>query len=243
LQMTAVGRLPTLNELNSTVKTGLGDRDLAQIAYEKYLAAHPNIATATLATQVSTLVQSTWGSKDPVPASLVQTGVDYISRGGNWVDGLLALVGSPQSLQQLADADGNLTLTQPYLMGESGWRSGPGDDILRGGAGNDRLIGGAGNDSLDGGSGLDIAVLLGKPESFNVTKSMVDGVANLKISHLSTGEQDQLVNIEYLQIGSKYYDLSQSIQTLAISHTVPLTTALVEITGQSLAAQGLTLLS
>ncbi|MBW1615448.1 MAG: hypothetical protein JRJ49_02725, partial [Deltaproteobacteria bacterium] len=73
------------------------------------------------------------------------------------------------------------------------WISGgAGSDTLKGGAGNDIIKGGAGDDTIDGGEGLDIAKYKGTYANYDIVK---DG-EYFKVTDLTTGDADQLKNIE-----------------------------------------------
>ena len=90
-----------------------------------------------------------------------------------------------------------------------------GDDIINGAGGNDILIGGdditianppgvtsplasnnAGNDILDGGAGIDTARFFGLRSEFDFVLD-VDG--NLEVVEIASGEEDLLLNIEFLE--------------------------------------------
>ena len=178
----------------------------------------------------------------PVRRAAVSSGVSFLQNGGSWAECLLYLARASQSTALITDSSGHLQLTQLYTTGETGWSSGAENDILRGGAGNDRLVGGGGNDILDGGAGLDLAVFIGTTASYRVSKATVEGVVQTTLTNIHSGEQDTLSGIEYLQIGSKYYDLSAALAALTEATARPLAEVVIEVTGSQLTAAGVTLL-
>ena len=114
-----------------------------------------------------------------------------------------------------------------------------GDDQLYGGAGNDRLVGGDGNNLLYGGDGIDVAVFAGTLADYRVALT-ADG--QLQIKRAATGETDTLVEVELLQIGSRYYGLAADNPGLEAGQEAALAPFMVELTGQHVAAMGVTLL-
>ncbi len=50
------------------------------------------------------------------------------------------------------------------------------------------------------------------------------------------------VNIEYLQVGSKYYELAAAVIALQADHEQPLTGLVADVIGQYLQSYGVTLL-
>ncbi|MGE0330208.1 MAG: Ig-like domain-containing protein, partial [Ramlibacter sp.] len=241
LVQAVLDRLPTLAELNAFSTAALSEVQLAQLAYNHHVAAHPGIQNASVQAQVRSLVESVWGAGAAADA-LIPVGVDYINAGGNWAEGLLALARNPNSARTVTDAAGNLNLTQVYLSAEAGWSPGSGDDVLRGGEGNDRLVGGSGSDTLDGGAGIDLGVYVGSVIDYVVQKITTGGVTQMRMTNVHSGDQDLLSGVEYLQIGSRYFDAARALDALAEGQSQALAAVTVELTGQQLQAQGVTLL-
>jgi Ca2+-binding RTX toxin-like protein len=77
-------------------------------------------------------------------------------------------------------------------LGDDYIDGGAGIDTLKGGAGNDIIIGGAGDDTIDGGAGLDIAKYKGTYANYDIIKAG----EYFKVTDLTTGDADQLKNIE-----------------------------------------------
>ncbi len=239
LHQAVADRLPTLAEFNHYTALPMSEHDLAGAALNYYVATHAGIATASLETQVRTLVETVWGGT--ASDEIVAIGVRYLTNGGNWADGLLKLAQHDLGIARITGADGSLNLTQIFANNESGWHEGTGSDILRGGDGNDRLVGGGGNDYLDGGTGNDVAVFIGSVKNFTVSKSVVSGTEQLVLTNLLNGEKDTLVNVEYLQIGSKFYGYSSALTALAVGQEVALVGVVTSVSTDQVLAQGVNL--
>jgi hypothetical protein len=224
-------RLPSLAELNALARQDLPVDQLGQLAWTAFSAAHPELSAAGTAAQVRALVQSFWG---PAAATdlMVTAGVAYLEGGGTWADGLLLLARDARATAAITDASGHVNLAQPFDSGELGWQAGSGDDRLFGDAGNDRLVGGGGNDWLDGGSGIDTAVYTGAITDFSVHTQTVDGVLQVVLRNLGSGEIDTLVGIERLEIGAHLYTLSDNLSQLPPLQDTALSTVVVELVGQ-----------
>ena len=81
-----------------------------------------------------------------------------------------------------------------------------GDDMLFGLDGDDVFIGGAGDDNLNGGSGIDLALYTGDAADFTIVNN---GDGTFTVSDMTGAEgTDTLTNIENVQIGSTFIDLS-----------------------------------
>ena len=206
LYRAVLGNLPTLKELNTYSSNGLNDNQLAQLAYTHYLNTHPGIQQQSLTAQVKALVESVWGVNSSSEA-LIPVGVDYISKGGSWAEGLLALVRSSTNTRAVADSNGNLTLTQTYHSSEMGWSSDTGNDTLLGGEGNDVLAGGRGNNLVDGGNGVDMVVLLGAVKDYTFHVNLTNSGAQLVLTEVYGASINTLTAIEGLKVGSHYYAL------------------------------------
>jgi hypothetical protein len=225
-------RLPSLAELNALARQDLPVGQLAQLAWTGFSAAHPELAAASTAAQVRALVQTFWGH-DGATDAVVAAGVAYIEGGGTWADGLLLLARDARATAAITDTSGHLNLAQPYDSGELGWQEGSGDDRLFGEAGNDRLVGGGGNDWLDGGSGTDTAVFTGAVTDFSLHTQTVDGVAQIVLRNLLSGEVDTLVGIEQLEVGAHLYTLSAAVSALPALQETALADVVVELIGQN----------
>ncbi len=230
LYKTATGTLPTLPELNHYAAGELGTAQLAQAAYANFQTLHPELADATLAQQVRSLVTAVWGDSATADALLPEA-LAYIDAGGSFSDGLAYLAQQPAARAHLGDAAGNLPLALPWNGGEMGWAADSGDDVLRGGDGNDRLIGGGGNDLLDGGAGVDTAVWLGGIADFQIRKVMIGGLQTLEWNGPG-GERDTLIDIEHFQIGSHTYEAGPALAQLPVGELRPAADVLIELAGQ-----------
>lgn len=189
-------QLPELSAMNYWATSGKTDLELAQIAYDAY-QQQVGIQPQALEVQVSQLIGHVMGA---VPEGWVTAGVAHLSNGGSWAEVMLFLARQAKQL----DEQGNLTLTRDYLIHETGWSAGGGNDQLFGGAGNDRLVGGSGNNLLDGGEGMDIVEFVGRIEDFSVgLQETALGVIDLVLKNVHTGDINILRNIEAGKIGGE----------------------------------------
>jgi uncharacterized repeat protein (TIGR02059 family) len=230
LHQGVMDRLPSLAELNLYSMLPATEQQLAQLAFDAFRATHAGFDTATVTTQVRTLIQAVWGSGAETEA-LVPVGVQFIGQGGSWADGLLYLVHAPRGRAAIADGQGLLNLAQPYASGEIGWDGDTGADVLRGGEGNDRLVGGGGNDLIDGGAGTDRAVFTGRPEDLTVHAALVEGQQAFVVTGRYGGDVDTLVSIEQWEIGNKVYAPGAAMANLVPGQEYELASLLVELTG------------
>jgi hypothetical protein len=230
LHQGVLDRLPSLAELNLYSTLPATEHQLAQLAFDAFLAMHAGFDSATVTTQVRTLVQAVWGSGADTEA-LVPAGVQFIGQGGSWADGLLYLVNAPRGRAAITDGQGVLNLAQPYASGEIGWDGDTGADVLRGGEGNDRLVGGGGNDLIDGGPGTDRAVFTGRPEDRTVHVAQVEGQQAFVVSGRYGGDIDTLISIEQWEIGNKVYAPTAAMANLVPGQEYELASLLVELTG------------
>jgi uncharacterized repeat protein (TIGR02059 family) len=230
LHQGVLDRLPSLAELNLYSMLPATEQQLAQLAFDAFRAMHAGFDSATVTTQVRTLVQAVWGSGAETEA-LVPAGVQFIGQGGSWADGLLYLVNVPRGRAAITDGQGLLNLTQPYASGEIGWDGDTGADVLRGGEGNDRLVGGGGNDLIDGGPGTDRAVFTGRPEDLTVHATQIEGQQAFVVSGRYGGDIDTLISIEQWEIGNKVYAPSAAMANLVPGQEYELASLLVELTG------------
>jgi hypothetical protein len=193
------GELPSLDELNLFSNSGLTYQALAEIAFSAYQGLIP-VEVQEVASQVEMLFSQVWGA-GVATSEDTQIGVDYILAGGSWSEGLLVLAQHENHVQQIENSQGELLLTEDYILGESGWSEDLSDDRLFGGAGNDILVGGHGSDFLDGGEGHDTAVQLFdlSQYQFRISES---GQLLLDTPSLDLGT-DTLVSIEEIQFGDQ----------------------------------------
>ena len=89
---------------------------------------------------------------------------------------------------------------------------GSGDDVLIGNQYSNQLNGGPGDDSLIGGQGIDTAIY---PENLINYQVQNTGLDQLSVSDLTTGDTDNLSEIEWLQFKD------QTISTALLSNNVP----------------------
>jgi uncharacterized repeat protein (TIGR02059 family) len=230
LHQGVLDRLPSLAELNLYSTLPATEHQLAQLAFDAFRAMHAGFDSATVTTQVRTLVQAVWGSGAETEA-LVPGGVQFIGQGGSWADGLLYLVNAPRGRAAITDGQGVLNLAQPYASGEIGWDGDTGADVLRGGEGNDRLVGGGGNDLIDGGPGTDRAVFTGRPEDRTVHVAQVEGQQAFVVSGRYGGDIDTLISIEQWEIGNKVYAPTAAVANIVPGQEYELSALLVELTG------------
>ena len=92
------------------------------------------------------------------------------------------------------------------LGGDDVISGGAGEDFLNGGDGNDSLDGGTGNDHLDGGEGEDFAVYNGNVSDYHIINNG-DGTFTVT-DNVNGNGLDTLTNIEDVQIGTEFVDLS-----------------------------------
>jgi len=231
LYRAVTGQLPSLHELNTYSSSALTEHQLAQAAYDHYLATHAQPQGQAIELQVKALIEAVWGAGTASDA-LVAMGTAHITAGGSWAQGLLYLARDVLSTQRVTDAQGQLSLALPYVSSELGWAGAAGNDVLRGGDGNDRLVGGHGSDWLDGGNGLDTAVFTGNIRDYHFHKATVDGVSQVVMQSNDGSDVDTLVGIERWEIGSKTYGLGFGFAALPDDVERPLADFLVELVGQ-----------
>jgi hypothetical protein len=199
------GELPDVAALNAYTTGGQSELQLAQLAYEAYLA-QAGVLPQAIEAQVSHLVAHVWGNAAATDA-LVQAGTDFILNGGSWAEGLLYLARAHEHRDGLLDASGHLTLAQALVTGEAGWSADTGDDTLYGGDGDDTLVGGNGNDLLDGGAGTDTAIAFGNLSDYRLA---IDAAGNLTAVQNVSGDRDILLNMEALRFSDTTLDVACS---------------------------------
>jgi Ca2+-binding RTX toxin-like protein len=155
----AVGQLPTLDELNEIVSWNITSEQLADLAFG-YYQQHAPVQIQEVSSQVRSLVDHVWG-EDVASEEFIDLGTDYILNGGSWSEGMLFLALHENHQQPLESSQGELQLTLPYTLDETGWAGDNSADHLIAGTGDDTLIGGYGDDLLDGGDGEDTAIQVG----------------------------------------------------------------------------------
>lgn len=201
------GALPTMQVLNALSTQGWSQAEMLQAAWNWYEGTLP--AGASARDKMAALIGQTWG-RAHATAENVQAGLDYLEQGGTWAEGLGFLV-SQGPVRDAITSGGLLHLAKPTALGDFGWISGSGNDVLMGGSGNDVLVGGDGNDVLDGGAGTDLAVFVGTVQQFSVLlrASTASGAAagerEAVLRNDLSGEEDILRSVELLDIGGQAY--------------------------------------
>ncbi len=200
-----VGQLPGARALDDIAGAYASAHGLAQAAYD-YFAVHllPSLTqTNTVEAHMRALITRVWGSASD---ELTAIGSQYIHGGGNWADGLLYLARHANNRNDLIDADGTLRLCTAMNLGETGWSPSSGNDKLYGGAGNDWLVGGNGANLLDGGDGIDMAGLIGTLADYTLRQQQAeDGVVEIVVRNVHSGDTNSLRNIELLKLGNEIY--------------------------------------
>ncbi|KAF0097026.1 MAG: alkaline phosphatase, partial [bacterium] len=218
------GQLPGAATSNAIANAYPSAHGLAQAAYD-YFAAHllPSLTqTHTVEAHMRALITRVWGSASD---DLVAIGSQYIHGGGNWADGLLYLARHANNRNDLIDADGTLRLTSLMTLQETGWSGNAGNDRLYGGAGFDLLVGGNGNNLLDGGEGIDMAGLVGTLADYTLRQQQAeDGVVEIVVRNVHSGDTHSLRNIELAKIGNEIYAALDVLPsgTVAVSADRPL---------------------
>jgi hypothetical protein len=200
-----LGELPTVAALNAFTTGSQSEMELAQLAYDAYLA-QAGVLPQAIEAQVSHLIAHVWGDA-AATETLVQAGTDFILGGGSWAAGLLNLARAAEHRDGLFDAGGNLPLARPLTIGETGWSFDAGDDVLHGRAGNDTLVGGNGDDVLDGGAGTDRALLVLNRDDYGLR---IDAAGNLAVGQNISGDSDTLIDVEQLVFADATLDVSCS---------------------------------
>ena len=220
-------RLPEVAEMNAISRWGLSSSQLAELAYGLYLGQEGNGVQA-LEAQVLHLFDRIWGA-GVAHEGEVQAGIEYLADGGSWSEGFLFLARHDNHRNGLLDDEGNLVLTQEYVLSdETGWSWDIGNDVLRGGAGDDLLIGGAGSDLLDGGPGYDRAIQLYDPEHHQFR---IDAEGRLVLCFLTGQDRDTLIAIEEVVFAHQSVEVSCS--NLAPDSLLPVSALHQLMTGQA----------
>ena len=196
-------KLPEVSDMNRLSGLRYSEIELASLAYRTYLEQNSGVRNQPLEEQVASLMTSIWGGSNVTEQDL-QMGVDYISNGGSWIDGFLALSKHDNHKRLLLDDMGELTLVQDFTIDELGWSSDKGSDILLGGDGNDTLVGGKGGDYLNGGNGTDLVMIHGYSTNYGF------GVKPAGLVLRKYGEEDTLVDVELLTFSDETFDVSSS---------------------------------
>jgi Ca2+-binding RTX toxin-like protein len=234
----ATGRLPDLDALNFYSTGSQTDTQLAQLAADEWLAS---VKGLPLEAQVRSLVEKAWGAGGASDAVMPEA-LAYLANGGNWGDGLLALVRSPLAAAHASEGRG-FALSQDFVSSQLGWSKDSGHDFLHGGAGHDRLVGGDGNDVIYGGSGTDLAAWMGQLNDYTIQLSHINTDTGFLLRHVVTGEVDFLADVELLQIGSHYLRLPDaSTANLSESQPVALSEFAQEVPWQEVQLVGAHLL-
>jgi hypothetical protein len=217
------GQLPSAAASNAIANAYPSAHDLAQAAYD-YFAANllsSLTQTNTVEAHMRALITRVWGSAGD---DMVAIGSQYIHGGGNWADGLLYLARHANNRNDLIDTDGTLRLTSVMTLEETGWLEAAGNDTLYGGAGNDWLVGGNGDNQLDGGDGIDMAGLVGTPADYTLRQQLTDGVVEIVLTSVRSGDTHRLRNVELLKLGNEIYAALDVLPsgTVAVSADRPL---------------------
>lgn len=118
----------------------------------------------------------------------------------------------------MADAAGNLQLTQTLTLGELGLVPGAGNDQLFGGDGKDLLIGSNGSKLLDGGNDLDMAAFFGSVQDYQLAlKETSPGTFDVVIRHVDSTNESILRNVELLRFGETVYQTSDQAPDALVS--------------------------
>lgn len=236
---TVTGHLPDLHALNTYSTSDLTETQLAQVAVDALLAA---VQGLPLQTQIRHVIEQAWGA-GPASDALMPEALAYMTQGGHWADGLLALMRSPLVLGS-SSTDEGLALSQDWVSSELGWSSASGNDFLHGGAGHDRLVGGDGNDVIQGGEGTDLAAFMGQLNDYVVQFSQLSDGVGVLLRNTFTAEEDYLTGVEWLQLGGRYFQLpdAQAASALPWLQTVPLHEFVTELDRQAIELVGAHLL-
>jgi Ca2+-binding RTX toxin-like protein len=137
------------------------------------------------------------GDRSAVPHLPFLTPVEPVDYGNDALDGG---AGNDKLYGDASGRDNGLG-GQDILHGGSGndeLHGGRGNDQLFGDSGNDLLHGGPGNDMLDGGHGTDTALFDGVVADYTIESPQAKDGPTV-VTHIATGDTDQLFNIEALQ--------------------------------------------
>jgi len=201
--------------MNAILALDYSQTQLATLAYQAYLEQNPGVETQAIEDKVASLMVAIWG-ESAVTEQDIQSAVDYITNGGSWVDGFLALSQHDNHQSQLLDNTGELVLVQDYQIGETGWSADTGNDTLLGGEGNDTLIGGRGSDMLNGGSGVDLVLHVENKADYQFLIS----TTGLTLRHLFTDDRDTLIDVEQIAFADQTLDISGSNLVVGNLHSV-----------------------
>ncbi len=234
LYTAVVGERPELLDYNHFTGSDLSDLQLANAAVQHWFASR--IMPQAIEVQVAMLIDAVWG-EGAASDALIDIGTEFVTGGGSWAEALLILARAVEAEQLIRTDAGELTLVKDLVTSETGRNQGnAGNDTLLGGAGNDRLIGGGGNNFLDGGDGTDVAVYTGALGDFSFQVRELNGVKQMVLTTLHTGDVDVLQNIELLKVGGNYFQLSSAIAALPSDVDHALNNYVVELTAQQVQA-------
>ncbi|MCZ2721330.1 DUF4347 domain-containing protein [Marinomonas sp. 15G1-11] len=215
LYQAALDKLPTVEEVNALLAFNYTDSQLANLAYRAYLEQNRGLSNLTLEEKMTRLMSSIWG-ESRVTKEDVQSGVDYLSNKGTWIDGFLILSQHDNHIKSLITSKNELKLVDDFNTDETGWSSDTGNDVLFGGEGNDILVGGSGSDILNGGDGTDIIVQYGADTNYQ----FLIGIEGLILSRLGTQERDTLIDVEQLVLSDQTVNISSSNLAIENLHSI-----------------------